>query len=859
VSTYADTDASKEENRIDTIYIMIKQGNSIIDARQIPENASSPSLQKEPNTNDSMIIVKYEVETLPTGTLDVEVFANHKDVRKLNDPDSIPLPKSTETAFFMSGKGTLLFDVTAYTATIHLIRNVAKVRVNISRHPLFLPSDLEIDYDQIVIGVLNVTDTTSLFANTTITDVSKIDYIDYPDRGYGTLFPLQHSPTFHATNSPAYSAADGGQIDSFYVYENFRNDITFATKIKLTIPISSSQGAKVFSRTYELISAAGNPPNYTLLRNYIYTFDVKVRAPSLDPVITVSIQPWNDVDVNGDIYGTYLTVNSSEIVFDSKGKASVDFCTDAQAVYFKFKDFPTGVKFGAGSGNDIITGGIEAANGLQPAGFDDGYMLLDQQHCGNFTLDINPNKKPAFPAINFSGKICMRAGNIEKCLSFPRRTFDAHFIVGDSIFGLNDEYTYAEVNMDGGGSWLSISENRIYNQSDMHPSYSGAAKKLYLHLDENLSGAARTGSVTVTDAGGTTKELRLIQLPAIPVGRFGYAAAVPTNDSVYDRMLYTEQLYEFNTMPIYSESGAASLASANSIYNGRWTATSSGVFNWANYSPNFSYQNEVNKAINYCAYKNRITASGDIKDEVKWYLPAQAQLLGMWLSYNSYKDIATSNFKIPSPSDLVYGFWSSTENAAYNTESQLINFKYGNVGHYYKNIKYWARCVRDYENSSSSSMILTNNAYPVIDFGNGMPSTSYTTTGKNNGEGDENSDYNKTLYKTLRVAVSDAFGTGRPWTIDLCNNYSEDGTGWRLPTQRELQAIWILQSEIKRKFSGFNLLSDNYYWSATTASSGGSNVWTIYGSRIEAGSSGNMPNQAKTEQLRVRCVREVAP
>jgi hypothetical protein len=156
---------------------------------------------------------------------------------------------------------------------------------------------------------------------------------------------------------------------------------------------------------------------------------------------------------------------------------------------------------------------------------------------------------------------------------------------------------------------------------------------------------------------------------------------------------------------------------------------------------------------------------------------------------------------------------------------------------------------------------IKNNNAPVIDFSKGMPEKSYdaTTSKTSNGKGggDELSANNKTLYKTLRVAVND-HTSGVEWSIDACDGYSEDGTGWRLPTQRELQAIWILQSEIKNKLSTFALLTDDYYWSATDAiQTSGTHAWTIFGSRT--GDAGNAPNQPKSTHLHVRCVREVNP
>jgi hypothetical protein len=381
--------------------------------------------------------------------------------------------------------------------------------------------------------------------------------------------------------------------------------------------------------------------------------------------------------------------------------------------------------------------------------------------------------------------------------------------------------------------------------------------KLYLHLDENLTGSSRNGSVTVTTDGGAEKTIHISQLPAIPVGRFGYKSTSPTDDSIYDAMLYTEQLYEFEKRPTYIGTGTQFTLS-NAIYNGRLSAKS--VFDWTEYSTAslFDYQNTLYQAINYCAHKNRITSSSNLNTELKWYLPSQAQLLGMWLSYESYKNITTSNF-IRSNVDTM--FWSSTNNEGQVGYAQYMNFKFGNLGHYEEGIKLWARCVRD---STTSGSMIDNG--PVIDFEKGMPEGSYTTSSKGKGGGDELSDNNKTLYKKLRVALDD-YASGVVWDIDACQGYSESSvTGsWRLPTQRELQAIWILQSEIKDKVSAFTLLADDYYWSATdakeTLTSGiYTNAWTIFGSRATPGASGNAPHQHKVNShLRVRCVNEVTP
>jgi hypothetical protein len=414
----------------------------------------------------------------------------------------------------------------------------------------------------------------------------------------------------------------------------------------------------------------------------------------------------------------------------------------------------------------------------------------------------------------------------------------------------------------------------------MLQSYNGPATVLYLHLDENLTGSPRTGTVTVITEDGAEKTLNLSQLPALRIGRFGYAAGTTTDVNIYTADLYTEQLYEYPTMPRYlnlSPNDDGRATPDNALYNGRRTAINPSVFDWSNYQ-SFDYQSAVFQAINYCAHKNRITSSSNVSADLKWYLPAQAQLMGMWISYNGIDSTHTNFYRIENSerkrADI---FWSSTDNNGFATEAQNLNFLYGNAGHYQRAIPYWARCVRDVTPSGSlpptSSMIETGTeGYPVINFENGMPATSYTTIPKTPyAIGDENSAENKTVYKKLRVAIEDLSASGMEWDSSACRGYSEittPTTYWRLPTQRELQAIWILQSEIRDKISGFNLLADTYYWSATSAKESygtepyGANAWTIYGSRTVPGSSGNAPHQYKqltTEQPSVRCVSEVQP
>jgi hypothetical protein len=864
-STYAGVDATAYENHIDTLYVMLYQGSNKINDSTFYGGA----LTKITGHNDSIVELGYEVDNITSTSLRAEVFANSKTVRILNSPDSIRLPKGdAATSFFMSGKKDFVYEDGIYKAVIPLQRNVAKIRVNVSKHSVVLPSDLTIDYDNIKIKTNTMADRTELFGPEP--NPGSTNYVQTNERTGGAL---HKSPSFNTTN--------GGQIDSFYVYENYRSDPgngANATAVTIEIPTSSpTAGSKTDTRDYILYTS---PDQYNLKRNYIYTLDIKVRGQSLEPVITTSVQPWDDVNVDGTIHGTYLTMDKSEIVFDSNGEATINFCTDAQAIYFDFEEFNgANTTIGARIDSKILySEGIEQPDlNLAPSDFNSGQILLDKQQCGSFGFRIDRSEYPEFPAINFSGKICVRAGNIIKCLSFPGiRTYDAHFIVGDSIFNWNEEYTYASTSVESGdGQWIYVSNIRPYTTSTTWSNYGpGASTKLYLHLDENLTDHPRTGSVTVTTAvGGAEKTLHITQLPAIPVGRFGYLTFFDNDkdDSIYDAMLYTEQLYEYEATIPYKSSNDNDIPDKNYIYDGREMIKD--VYEETPHlsSPYFDYLSTVYTAINYCAYKNRgsgtngelVESSGDYK----WYLPAQAQLMGMWLSYNSYKDELTSNFGIHSGNtardDSIY--WSATANDLYKNEAQYVNFIFGNVGHTYKNKKgHWTRCVRN-GSTTAPTMISGTGGYPVIDFTKGMPQGSWDSQSKGTGIGNEKESNNKTLFHKLRVATKDTCSSGSDWSNALaaCAAYTESGTaGWRLPTQRELQAIWILQNEIKSIVSAFSLLSDNYYWSATESSTSWinniyTNAWMVYGGKNAPGGAGNTPHSLKASDTPVvRCVRE---
>ena len=893
LSTYAVEDASGLENTIDSIYIYLYQtcpaGVGVRTFLDSVKFEITPTLLY----NDSTIIVDFMEENIScssTPQIDVEVFANKRLPKHIDfEEDIYPDPGDRETYFYMSGKATLEPPGTAYSGEVHIVRNVAKLRINISKYsvggtPLVFPSDLEIVYNDITIQLLHAMDSTSLFEGDPMG--SGIGPFDYAERSGPAL-----SNTLRLSSS--FDPNLGGQIDSLYLYENYSSNTNNATKIQITIPTTSSEGYKTSTFTYPLYTETGS---YNVYRNYVYTLDLKVKAQNEVELIALDVRPWNDVPIDLDIGGTYLHIDQPELMFNPDGYVYINFCTDAQAIYFDFTEF-NGSNSQYNIGTDLKVIGIDTSRihfPLAPDGFQDGQILLDKEPCGYFGFKIDPNQFPGFPNVPFSGRICLMAGNIVRCLTFPASDiYDAHFIVGEPILA-PDEFIKATVSNGGtgAGTWLEVSENILYTGTTQNYTYSGSGTgmPLYLHLNENLTGLERKGTITLTNSQGAEKRIEITQLPVINVGKFGYNPVSSSDDNIYTAYLYTEQRWEYNrldindnkTMPSF---GATNLLPNNALYNGRFTAIGSAVdYNRYN-NESFNYQETDYPAINYCAYKNRGTGPNGtlLPGDIKWYLPSQAQLLGMWITYESYKPplYPKSNFNSPSQLDVSYNlpgdalvnyYWSSTANVPYFVNAQYpnaqyVSFDYGQVGNLGRSSKYWARCVRDgdalspaYPKNMVDTIIISGFEIPIIYFDYGLPNDYFIFESKIGIQDDEASNVNQKVYVRLRVAKEDHYnGSLMSWGIDSCLYYSEpeDFSGtWRLPTQRELQAIWIFQDEMKTKCPTFELLDpNNYYWSGTNASlTSGSSAWTIWGGKNMTVGAGNAPHQPKSTPLRVRCV-----
>ena len=323
ISTYATEEGTTHENHIDTLFINIFENSVFVEMIKLYDT----SLQAALGSNDTIVHVARELENLSGGTITAEVFANRMEVAPITSEIPIPDKNDPETWFMMSGSGKLAFNGTAYAGTISLVRHVAKLRVRISKHPAIIPADLIIHYDQIKVEVQQVPDRTQLMAPPPVSTPPGLVYLaDYTSRTGSAL-----------RSETPISSFKGGQIDSLYLNENFLNHSDYTdhntTQVKITVPTQEpGKPIKTAEYTYQLYTEGG----YQIKRNHIYILNIRIAGQTLDPLISIDMLPWNDVNVSGDIYGTILNLDQTRVylspVHTQNSPATINYYTDNTSV-----------------------------------------------------------------------------------------------------------------------------------------------------------------------------------------------------------------------------------------------------------------------------------------------------------------------------------------------------------------------------------------------------------------------------------------------------------------------------------------------------------------------------------------------
>lgn len=148
----------------------------------------------------------------------------------------------------------------------------------------------------------------------------------------------------------------------------------------------------------------------------------------------------------------------------------------------------------------------------------------------------------------------------------------------------------------------------------------------------------------------------------------------------------------------------------------------------------------------------------------------------------------------------------------------------------------------------------------------GMPANSVTATSKtavyaaatadNSGgpiaDNTENGSINATVFQKLEIAPSDYGGNWATVFNGCLGATINGGTGWRLPTQRELMMMYVFKTALHDIFStvGGTAFADARYWCATEFNA--TRPWYVM---FNIGYVGN--DYSKGTGYSARCVREV--
>jgi hypothetical protein len=450
-----------------------------------------------------------------------------------------------------------------------------------------------------------------------------------------------------------------------------------------------------------------------------------------------------------------------------------------------------------------------------------------------------------------------------------QKSFDAHYITGEPLE--EGGTTFSQATVVDGSSWLTLSTNAAYKPDGQTQSYYSTASPLYLHLDENLSGAERTATVTAMRSNGSSLTVVVKQQTAVYAGDFGgYGGSsfgstsdgtniTEDDDSTpfstelrgasqgFSRQLYVE------AVPEYELPGMQFSSSSIASYNG--SNKNSGL------DATFNYRTLT--ALAYCANKNRdLNGNGALElEEIKWYLPALNQSIAIWITDTYSKDE-------PGVWDLTVPYWTSSRSTGIFNVSYLTG-AYSDAGISGAET-YGVRCVRE--------GVSVNKEHTTL--GSILPQEAITVTPKGIAMGDEQSDVNRSVFGGLRIAAHDAKADGTAgvatmsWSqaaglsatydnasaVNLttssstgCSQYSEETDGsdkgkWRLPTQREMQTIWLWKEILEER--GYDAFVAGGYWTATEAKATSTKAFVADFSAVKTEAA------VKTGLNHVRCVSD---
>lgn len=181
---------------------------------------------------------------------------------------------------------------------------------------------------------------------------------------------------------------------------------------------------------------------------------------------------------------------------------------------------------------------------------------------------------------------------------------DCHYVKADVATKAGEVVT-------SDANWIDVSTSGVW-ESGLSQTVIATGSRTYLHINDNLTEEDRTATVTVSDGVNTTK-IPVKQKAIQKVGLFGD----PDADGVYTKMLGMEMIEENTRQPWHTspQGPGAGFDETDKleIFSGKSVT--------AKYGTSYDYP-----LFSECYQKNKD------KNDIQWYLPAQAQLWAMYVA-----------------------------------------------------------------------------------------------------------------------------------------------------------------------------------------------------------------------------------
>lgn len=186
---------------------------------------------------------------------------------------------------FMSGKATINKSSGIYSGEVELARQVAKVRLKVTKSIDCIPLNLQVLYDEIKVTMSKVANQSDPLESIDISAMPGFGYISY-DMRTGNKLRMVKTGGVHDPLTV---------VDSCYIHENYKdnasdyndnNTTTLEIEIPTLDPVTNQK--EILNGVYKIKGDDG----YVIKRNHIYTLDIKVRSQTTPLDISLLIRPW---------------------------------------------------------------------------------------------------------------------------------------------------------------------------------------------------------------------------------------------------------------------------------------------------------------------------------------------------------------------------------------------------------------------------------------------------------------------------------------------------------------------------------------------------------------------------------------